>query len=311
VISSGLTHVALVGPTASGKSELALGAAHALGDVEIVSIDSMQIYRGLDIGTAKPTVAERAAVPHHMIDVADPLDEWSVARFQVEARAAIADAEARGNRALLVGGTGLYVRAVIDPLTFPPEDRAVRAELEADVADAEGLRAAYDDLVRVDPVAASRMEPGNVRRIVRALEVIRITGKPFSSFGLGLGEVGSPVVRVRQAGLWLPRPALWHRIGERFCAMRDAGLVDEVQALAAAGSLSRTARQAIGYKEVLDHLEGREPSLDAALEAAEARTRRFARRQRMWFRRDPRITWLGTSGNPCTLLPTLLAIWGP
>ena len=143
VSSSGVTHLALVGPTASGKSELALGAAHALGDVEIVSIDSMQIYRGLDIGTAKPTLAERAAVPHHMIDVADPLDEWSVARFQPEARAAIADIAARGKRALLVGGTGLYVRAVIDPLTFPPEDRAVRAELEAEVATADGLRAAY------------------------------------------------------------------------------------------------------------------------------------------------------------------------
>ena len=310
-MQSGVTHLALVGPTASGKSELALGAAHALGDVEIVSIDSMQIYRGLDIGTAKPTLAERAAVPHHMIDVADPLDEWSVARFQSEARAAIADVEARGKRALLVGGTGLYVRAVIDPLTFPPEDRAVRAELEAEVATGDGLRAAYDELTRADPVAASRMEPGNSRRIVRALEVIRITGKPFSSFGLGLGELGAPVVPVRQAGVWLPRPMLARRIGERIGAMRDAGLVDEVRALAGTGSLSRTARQAIGYKEVLDHLEGREPSLAAALETAEGRTRRFARRQRMWFRRDPRITWLGTTDNPCTLLPTLLAIWGP
>jgi tRNA dimethylallyltransferase len=305
-----ITHLALVGPTASGKSELALGAAHALGDVEIVSIDSMQIYRGLDIGTAKPTVAERAAVPHHMIDVADPLDEWSVARFQAEARAAIAVVEARGNRALLVGGTGLYVRAVIDPLTFPPEDRAVRAELEAEVATVDGLCRAYDALVRVDPVAASRMEPGNSRRIVRALEVVRITGRPFSSFGFGLGEFGPPVVPVRLAGVWLPRVVLAERIAWRFAAMRDAGLVDEVRDLDDSGALSRTARQAIGYKEVLDHLEGREPSLDAALEVAEGRTRRFARRQRMWFRRDPRITWLGTAGNPCTLLPTLLAIWG-
>jgi tRNA dimethylallyltransferase len=310
VSSSGVIHLALVGPTASGKSELGLGAAHALGDVEIVSIDSMQIYRGLDIGTAKPTVAEQAAVPHHMIDVAEPLDEWSVARFQGEARAAIADVAARGKRALLVGGTGLYVRAVIDPLTFPPEDRAVRAELESEVATADGLRAAHDELVRADPVAAARMEPGNARRIVRALEVIRITGRPFSSFGFGLGEVGEAVLPVRQAGVWLPRATSARRIGRRFCAMRAAGLVDEVGALAASGSLSRTARQAIGYKEVLDHLEGREPSLDAALEIAEARTRRFARRQRMWFRRDPRITWLGAPDNPCTLLPTLLAIWG-
>jgi tRNA dimethylallyltransferase len=154
------------------------------------------------------------------------------------------------------------------------------------------------------------MEPGNARRIVRALEVIRITGRPFSSFGFGLGEVGEAVLPVRQAGVWLPRATSARRIGRRFCAMRAAGLVDEVGALAASGSLSRTARQAIGYKEVLDHLEGREPSLDAALEIAEARTRRFARRQRMWFRRDPRIRWLGAPDNPCTLLPTLLAIWG-
>ena len=304
------THLALVGPTASGKSELALGAAHALGDVEIVSIDSMQIYRGLDIGTAKPTAAQRVVVPHHMVDVADPLDEWSVARFQTEARAAIADVEARGKRALLVGGTGLYVRAVIDPLTFPPEDRAVRAELEGEVATADGLRAAHEELERVDPVAASRMDPGNARRIVRALEVIRITGQPFSSFGLGLGEFGPSVFRVRLAGVWLTRGALSRRIGQRFGAMRDSGLVDEVRGLAARGDLSRTARQAIGYKEVLDHLEGREPSLASALDTAEGRTRRFARRQRMWFRRDPRITWLGTVDNPCALLPTLLAVWG-
>jgi tRNA dimethylallyltransferase len=299
-----------VGPTASGKSELALAGAHSLGDVEIVSIDSMQVYRGLDVGTAKPTKAERATVAHHMIDVADPLDEWSAARFQAEARAAIADIETRGKRALLVGGTGLYLRAVVDPLTFPPEDRAVRAELEALVATDDGLRDAYQELEAADPVAASRMEPGNARRIVRALEVVRITGRPFSSFGQGLGELGAEaVVDVHQVGVWLPRAVLARRIGERFCAMAEAGLVDEVRSLAGAGSLSRTARQAIGYKEVLDHLEGREPSLVAALGVAEARTRQLARRQRMWFRRDPRITWLGAPDNPCTILPPLLAIW--
>ena len=196
---------------------------------------------------------------------------------------------------MLVGGTGLYVRAVIDPLTFPPEDRGVRAELEADVATADGLRAAYAELEAADPVAASRMEPGNARRIVRALEVIRITGRPFSSFGLGLGEFGA-AGRRRAPGRCVA-PA--RRAGApdrctRSARMAEAGLVDEVRSLAAAGSLSRTARQAIGYKEVLDHLEGREPSLAAALETAEARTRQFARRQRMWFRRDPRITWLAT-----------------
>ena len=304
-----IRHLALVGPTASGKSELALGAAYALGNVEIVSIDSMQIYRGLDIGTAKPTSRERAAVPHHMIDVADPADEWSVARFQTEARAAVAEIESRGRRALLVGGTGLYVRAVVDPLTFPPEDRALRAEIEAEVATGDGLAAAYEELERADPRAASRIEPGNSRRVVRALEVIRITGQPFSSFGLGLGTFGNPVFPVHLVGTWLPRARLAERISQRFAAMRAAGLVDEVRALARRGELSRTARQAIGYKEVLDHIEGREPSLDAALETAENRTRSLARRQRMWFRRDPRITWLATADNPCTLLPSLLAIW--
>jgi tRNA dimethylallyltransferase len=306
-------HLALVGPTASGKSELALGVARARRDVELVSIDSMQVYRGLDVGTAKPTRAERAEVRHHMIDVADPLDEWSVARFQAEARRAIHDVEARGKRAILVGGTGLYVRAVVDALAFPPEDRTVRHALEARTDDADGLAVVYAELQRRDPDAAARIEPGNRRRIVRALDVIESTGRAFSSYGppAGLGEFPPPVVDVRQVGVWLPRAVSAERIAVRVAAMRAGGLVEEVERLAGAGALSRTARQAIGYEEVLDHLEGREPSLDAALERAAARTRRFARRQRMWFRRDPRITWLAAPGNPCTLLPSLLAIWAP
>jgi tRNA dimethylallyltransferase len=302
-------HLAIVGPTASGKSALALGVARALGDVEIVSIDSMQVYRGLDIGTAKATAAERAEVPHHLVDVADPGEEWSVARFQQEARAAVADIERRGNRALLVGGTGLYVQAVIDPLTFPPEDRVTREELLAEAATPAGLAAAYEELARLDPVAAAGIEPGNVRRIARALEVIRITGRPFSSFGAGIQAFGPTVFPVRVAGVWLPRSALAARIEARFARMRDDGLVDEVRALARAGTLSRTARQAIGYQEVLAYLSGDEPSLGAALDAAVVRTRRFARRQRMWFRRDPRIRWFGATGNPCPVLPGLLASW--
>ena len=303
-------HLAIVGPTASGKSALALELARGLGDVELVSIDSMQVYRGLDIGTAKPTPAERAAVPHHLIDVADPDEEWSVARFQQEARAAVADIEARGKRALLVGGTGLYVQAVIDPLTFPPEDRAVREAVLARTDDT------YAELVRLDPDAASRIEPTNTRRIARALEVIELTGRPFSSFGSGLQTYGPTVFPVRVAGVWLPREVLNARIAARVASMREAGLVDEVRALEELGALSRTAAQAIGYREVLDHLDGREPSLDgrepsldAALEAVVVRTRQFARRQRMWFRRDPRITWFGASENPCRVLPALLASW--
>jgi tRNA dimethylallyltransferase len=303
-------HLAIVGPTASGKSALALEVARTLGDVEIVSVDSMQVYRGLDIGTAKPSSAERAAVPHHLVDVADPADEWSVARFQREARAAIADIERRHHRALLVGGTGLYVQAVIDPLTIPPEDRAVRDALLARTASPEGLAAAYAELVRDDPVAAARIETGNARRVVRALEVLEITGRPFSSFGAGLQDFGPTVFPVRVAGLWLPRATLNDRIARRFAAMRDAGLVDEVRGLVARGQLSRTARQAIGYREVLAHLDGEIPDLDDALETAIVRTRQFARRQRMWFRRDPRIRWFGTARNPCSVLSALLASWG-
>jgi tRNA dimethylallyltransferase len=297
-------HLAIVGPTASGKSALALEVARALGDVELVSVDSMQVYRGLDVGTAKPTPAERAAVPHHLIDVADPVDEWSVARFQQEARAAVADIGARGRRALLVGGTGLYVQAVVDPLSFPPEDRAVREAILAR-SDVD----LHAELRELDPEAAAAIEPGNTRRLARALEVVEITGRRFSSFGTGLQRYGPTVFPVRIAGVWLPRDVLNRRIADRVAQMRDAGLVAEVRTLHERGALSRTAAQAIGYREVLDHLEGREPSLEAALEATIARTRQFARRQRMWFRRDPRITWFGAERNPCTLLSAVLASW--
>jgi tRNA dimethylallyltransferase len=301
-------HLAIVGPTASGKSALALEVARAFGDVELVSVDSMQVYRGLDIGTAKPSAAEQAQVPHHLIDVADPTDEWSVKRFQQEARAAVADIEARGKRALLVGGTGLYVQAVIDPLTFPPEDRAVRDAILARGATPGGQEGLYAELQRRDPDAAAAIEPGNTRRIARALEVIEITGKPFSSFGTGLQTYGETVFPVRIVGVWLPRDVLNARITARVQKMRDAGLVDEVRALRDRGALSRTAAQAIGYREALDHLAGN-IELDAALDAIVVRTRQFARRQRMWFRRDPRITWFATPDNSCTVLPALLASW--
>jgi len=304
-----VTHLALVGPTASGKSDLALAVARALGDVEIVSIDSMQVYRGFDIGTAKPSPAVRAEIRHHLVDVADPGEEWSVARFQAAARAAVRDIEARGRRALLVGGTGLYVRAVIDPFTFPPEDRALRAELEARGATPEGQAGLYAELARLDPAAAERIEPGNVRRTARALEVLRVTGRPFSSFGAGLAEFGAPALSVRQAGVWVPRARLVARIEARVDAMLAAGLGDEVARLAAGGEWSRTARQAIGYEEMLALGRGEIPSLATARERIVARTRAFARRQRMWFRRDPRVTWFGATTNPGSLLPALLADW--
>jgi tRNA dimethylallyltransferase len=299
-------HLALVGPTATGKSALALHVARVLGDVEIVSVDSMQVYRGLDIGTAKPSAADRAAVPHHLVDGAEPDEEWSVARFQTEARRAVSDIEERGRRALLVGGTGLYVQAVVDDLRFPGEDLALRAGLEEWTAEPGGVAAAYAELERVDPTAAARIDPHNARRIVRALEVVRLTGEPFSSFGPGVSVFGVPAFPVRMAGLWVGRDVLARRIEARVAAMREAGLLVEVRALQ--GQLSRTASQAIGYKELLAHLDGT-VGADEAFATIARRTRSFARRQRMWFRRDPRITWIGTPENPCSTAATLLALW--
>ena len=302
-------HLALVGATASGKSSLALAAAEMLGDVEIVSADSMQVYRGLDIGTAKPSVAERARVPHHLLDIVDPAEDWSVVRFRDAARAAIADIEARGRRALLVGGTGLYVRAVLDDLEFPPTDPDVRARLLDEVAVPGGLAAAYQDLRRLDPAAASRIDPGNVRRVVRALEVAELTGRPFSSFGEGLRRYPAPLVPVRILGVWLPRAVLTERIYARVGGMREAGFLEEVRNLEASGPLSMTARQAIGYRELLSCLVEGSLSADIAFGLTARRTRALARRQRMWFRRDPRVRWLATSANPHVLLAPLLANW--
>jgi tRNA dimethylallyltransferase len=304
-----MTHLALVGPTAAGKSALAFALARELGDVEIISLDSMQVYRGMDIGTAKPTAGERAAVVHHLVDVADPDDDWSVARTQTGAREALRDIEARGRRALLVGGTGLYVRAVVDDLQIPGEDLVRRAELEAATESVEGLERAYRDLEALDPAAAERIEPLNRRRIVRALEVIHLSGRPFSSFGPGVDHFGPPAVPVRMIAVWLPRAIQSQRIADRVAAMRDTGLVDEVRALAARpGGMSRNAAQAIGYREILDYLSG-DLTLDAAVDVIGQRTRAFARRQRMWFRRDPRVTWLGTTGDPQRLLGIVDALW--
>jgi tRNA dimethylallyltransferase len=278
--------LALVGPTASGKTTLALELAPRLG-AEVVSADAMLVYRGMDIGTAKPTPAERARVRHHLVDVVDPAEEFSVARFQPMARAAIAEVLDRGRVPLLVGGSGLYFHAVVDEFTFPPTDPAVRRRLE-DEARARGLPALYELLADRDPSAAARIQPGNLRRIVRALEVIELTGRAFSSFR---GAMDAPVSRYRLTVLGLdPGPErLRARVAERVEAMAEAGLVDEVRRLAA-GPLSRTARQALGYKELLDALE-RGGSVADALAEVVARTRAYARRQLAWFRRDPRVRW--------------------
>jgi tRNA dimethylallyltransferase len=284
--------------------------ARALGDVEIVSLDSMQVYRTLDIGTAKPARESRRSVPHHLLDVADPDEEWSVARTQALGRAAVANLEARGQRALLVGGTGLYVQAVLDDLALPGEDLAVRADWEAKTAEPGGVTAAYEELRARDPAAAARIDPHNARRIVRALEVITVTGRPFSSFTPGITAFGATAFPVDVAGLWLPRDVLAERIARRVDSMRRAGLVDEVRQAMATPGLGRTARQAIGYREVADRLDHGEEPDEATFDAVRRRTRSFARRQRMWFRRDPRIRWFGTAQNPCAVVPAILAAWG-
>jgi len=284
-------HLAVVGPTASGKSALAFELARRRGDCEIVTVDSMQVYRGMDIGTATPTPAEQADVPHHLLDIVDPDDDYTVSRFQSDCLAVLADIEARGKRALLVGGTGLYLQAVVDDLEIPGQFPEARAELDAE-PDTSALFARLEGL---DPTAAARMEPSNRRRVVRALEVTLGSGRPFSSYGPGLDTY--PPSPFPIMGLEIERPLLDQRIEARYAEQIAAGFVAEVEALLARpAGLSRTARQALGYAEVLDHLEHGTP-LDEAVDHAVRRTRRFARRQQRWFSRDPRITWLPVDGD--------------
>ena len=297
--------LALLGTTASGKSALALQVARRRRDIELVSVDSMQVYRGMDIGTAKPTLAERAEVAHHLLDLADPDEDFSVARFQAAARAALVDIDSRGRRALLVGGSALHLRAVVDDLAIPGRWPDVRAELEATVA-AAGPESLHARLRELDPAAADRMEPTNTRRIVRALEVTLGSGRPFSAHGPGLDA--HPPTPFTLVGVALPSEVVATRIEERYRQQLVAGFLDEARALRARpAGLSRTARQALGYRELLAHLDGG-LELDAAVDLAVRRTRRFARRQRVWFRRDPRIRWLTADRDPMTLLDALLDI---
>jgi tRNA dimethylallyltransferase len=279
--------LAIVGPTASGKTELAIEVAERL-NAEIVCADSTTVYRGMDVGTAKPTLEQRARVPHHLVDVADPSEPFTVARYQRLAREATEAIRGRSRRVLLAGGSGLYVRAVVDDLVFPPTDPAVRERLEAEAA-AAGATEMYRRLAELDPPAADRIEPDNVRRTVRALEVAEITGRPFSSYAAAWDRY--PAHRVRAAGVEVPRPELYRRIEARVQAQLVEGLIEEVKALAHRGlSGWLTASQAIGYAEFARHLEG-ELSLDEAVARTVKRTKALARRQLAWFRRDPRIRW--------------------
>jgi tRNA dimethylallyltransferase len=273
----------IVGPTASGKSALAVALARRVPRAEIVSADAFAVYRGMDVGTAKPTETERGGVVHHLIDVVEPTETYTVARYQRAASAVLASMAERGATPIVVGGTGLYVRAVVDAFTLPGRFPEVRAELEAEPS----TLALFQRLESLDPAGAAKVLPSNRRRVVRALEVTIGSGRPFSSFGPGVDTY--PPSAFRQVGLHLERDELDRRIDARYRNQMAAGFLAEVAELVAR-PLSPTAAQALGYAELAAHLRG-ELTLDEALAEAARRTRRFARRQQRWFRRDPRITW--------------------
>ncbi len=317
---------ALVGPTASGKSQIALEAVRAVrtrvrsgpeevvGDIELISVDSMAVYRGMDIGTAKPPPEVRSEVRYHLLDLVDPSEEFTVTQFQQAARDAMVEIAERGNHAVLVGGTGLYLRSVIDDLEFPgryPDiAQALRVELDACGAEgtderARGSAALHARLASLDPVAAGRIEPGNERRLVRALEVTVGSGRQFSSYGPGLERY--PPTTFSMVGVLPDASAMDQRIADRFEMWMDDGFLEEVRNLAGRpGGLSRTARQALGYRELLSHLEDGVP-LAGAVEEAVRRTRQFARRQLAWFRRDPRIAWVEPDADPLSAVMASLA----
>jgi len=278
--------VAVVGPTASGKSDLALALAERLAG-EVVNADAMQLYRGMDIGTAKLEAAERRGVPHHQLDVLDVREEASVAAYQREARADAAAIRERGRVPVYAGGSGLYLRAALDRLEIPPTDPAVRARLEAEL-EAMGVAVMYKRLKGSDPVAARSIQPNNGRRVVRALEVIELTRKPFSAT-MPTREHLAPTVMI---GLHGPRPELDARIAARVHRMWERGLLEEVRALDTAGLREgRTASKALGYSQALAHLDGRLSAAEAIEDTVTA-TRKFARRQESWFRPDERVVWL-------------------
>lgn len=265
-----------------------------------MSVDAMAVYRGFDVGTDKPSPS---SAPWHLLDLADPDEEFSVASFQRAAREAIEGIHERGNRAVLVGGTGLYHRAVLDGLRLPGRYPAVEADLRRRVG-AGGLGALYELLVRLDPAAAARIEPSNERRLVRALEVTIGSGRPFSAFGEGLAQYQPSAATI--AGLTLDRAELDRRLAARLDRQLAGGFADEVRSLASGPGWSRTAGQAIGYAEMLAHQHG-EMGLDEARQLILRRLRRFARRQEAWFRRDPRVQWFDATAP--TLSEDVEAFW--
>ena len=296
-------NLVIVGSTASGKSSLAIELARRRSNVEIISIDSMAIYRGMDIGTATPTVAEQEEIPHHLINIVDPSDEFALPLFQSAVEKALEEITNRGNRAVLVGGTGLHVRAVVDRLQVPPRFLSIRDEIEL-IPETAFLYRRLNDL---DPLASEKIEPGNRRRIVRALEVTLGTGRPFSSFGPGLDVY--PPSPFTEIGIRMPRDLNDLRIAERYKRQIEDGFVEEVKNLVSDGrELSKTASQALGYKQIISYIEG-ENTLEEAIESAIASTRRFARRQEKWFRRDPRIQWMEMQKDPLELLEEVIKVF--
>lgn len=285
--------IAVVGPTASGKSDLGLVLAERLGG-EVVNVDSMQLYRGMDIGTAKLSVAQRRGIPHHQLDVLDVTQPASVATYQREAVADVEDIRARGKVPILVGGSMMYVQALVDDWQFPPTDADVRAKWEAVQAEI-GPAALHERLAKVDPEAAAIIETNDPRRTVRALEVIELTGKPFAASKPSIDK--PPRWNTRILGLKTVPEWLNPRIEQRTIGMFESGLVEETERLVGEGLREGvTASRAIGYAQVLDYFDG-VYDLDTACERTITGTRRYVRRQRSWFNRDPRITWLDAAGD--------------
>ena len=292
--------IVILGPTASGKSDAAMAAAQVNGNTQIVVCDAMQVYKRMDIGTAKPTTEDQQLVQHHCIDLVAPSARFTVSDYQKDARAAVAEIHEAGANALVVAGTGLYLTSLIDELSFPGEWPAVRAELqrEPDVA------ALYRHLKALDPVAAKNIERSNRRRIERALEVCIGSGKPFSDNAPGTGAY--PDNGVVQIGLLWPREVLVKRVESRVKVMLQRGFLEEVVQLRKDGAMSQTARQALGYAELNRHLDGR-CTLDQAIGDIVIHTRQFAVRQERWFRRDPRIRWVHIEKDPVSEIAPILA----
>ncbi len=299
--------IAVVGPTATGKSDLALALAGALGG-EVINADAMQFYRGMDIGTAKLGMEERRGIPHHQIDTLEVVEDASVARFQAAARADADAIHARGRRAIAVGGSGLYLRGMLDEFDFPETDADVRAALEARAV-VEGPGLLHRELASLDPIAAAKIQPQNTKRIVRALEVIALTGRPFSS-SLPTHTYAIPAIQI---GMGVPLDVLDARIDARARQMWDGGLLDETRELVARGLREGvTARRAVGYAEALAHLDG-DLTESAAREATARNTRRLARKQLKWFGPDERVTWIDGSRDgedPSRVLTDALAVLG-